>query len=179
MGKNVCVALCVLALSITSLAACQTEERTDSADKSGEQSASAVRGQAAAHEASGDIIETTASRDELPSFLDDVDPLIADVYEVAAKNDNIVKHMACYCGCGDSVGHKSNLDCFISEIKETGEVEWNSHAITCMNCLEIAAESVSLTQKGKSLSDVRAHIDDKYREGYAEPTPTPLPDDSN
>jgi hypothetical protein len=127
---------------------------------------------------SGDQIEETRGIAQLPSFLNNVDSSIQEVYKLAAENDHVIANMACYCGCGDSVGHKSNRDCFIKEKKADGSIIWNSHAITCLNCQEIAAESIYLKKNtNKSLLEIRKIIDNKYKEGFAEPTPTPMPVD--
>jgi hypothetical protein len=123
----------------------------------------------------GDIRETTASVTVLPSFLDNVDSSIKQVYTAVGENYQVVENMACYCGCGQSVGHKSNRDCFIKEVKANGQITWDSHATTCLNCLQIAAESIAMKKEGKSLLEIRKYIDNKYKEGYAKPTPTPMP----
>ena len=70
-----------------------------------------------------------------------------DIYTVAGQNAELLDWIPCYCGCGESVGHKNNKNCFIREIKKNGEVVWDSHATTCVNCLEIAVESASMKQK--------------------------------
>ena len=79
----------------------------------------------------------------------------------------------CYCGCGESVGHKTIKIALFVKLKN-GEVVWDSHATTCVNCLEIAVESASMKQKGKSTLEIRNYIDNKYKEGYGKPTPTPM-----
>ncbi|WP_369900993.1 PCYCGC motif-containing (lipo)protein [Bacillus manliponensis] len=127
------------------------------------------------HVQQGDISETTSGIDVLPSFLAEVDPQIQDIYTIAGQHAELLESMPCYCGCGESVGHKSNKNCFIREIKETGEVVWDSHAVTCVNCLEIALESAKMKRDGKTDIAIRNNIDEKYREGYAKPTPTPKP----
>ncbi|TCS96470.1 uncharacterized protein with PCYCGC motif [Hazenella coriacea] len=123
----------------------------------------------------GDLQEETPNLSQLPTFLQQVDPQIVRVYQLAAKYPDVIQHMPCYCGCGQSVGHKSNQMCFMKEIKEDGKVVWDSHAITCYNCQQIAVESIALKEQGKSLKEIRHFIDEKYKEGYAEPTPTPMP----
>ncbi|OZI10668.1 hypothetical protein CEW92_15765 [Bacillaceae bacterium SAS-127] len=122
----------------------------------------------------GDLQEETASVDEMPNFLQDKDDQMKTIYLAAAKNPEVLESMPCYCGCGDSAGHKSNLNCFVADIKEE-KVVWDDHGTRCGVCLEIAAESVLMHKEGKSLKDIRDYIDDKYNEGYAEPTPTPMP----
>ena len=84
--------------------------------------------------------------------------------------------MPCYCGCGESAGHKSNLNCFIQEKREDGSIVWDDHGTRCLVCLEIAVQSAQLHKEGKSLKEIRQFIDDTYKEGYAKPTPTDMPE---
>nr|WP_269082504.1 PCYCGC motif-containing (lipo)protein [Aneurinibacillus tyrosinisolvens] len=125
--------------------------------------------------AGGDTLETTSGPKELPTFLKNLDPQIAQIYELAAYNHDTMDHIACYCGCGESVGHRSNRECFINEVKPDGKIVWNSHGTTCANCMNIAVESIQMKQQGKSILEIRKYIDNKYKEGYAKPTPTPMP----
>ncbi|WP_020062483.1 PCYCGC motif-containing (lipo)protein [Bacillus sp. 123MFChir2] len=122
-----------------------------------------------------DIAETTKGIDTLPSFLSEQDAQIKKIYAVAGQHAELLQWIPCYCGCGESVGHKSNKNCFIREIKKDGQVVWDSHATTCVNCLEIVLEAARLQDKGKSPLEIRKYIDNKYKEGYAKPTPTPMP----
>ena len=83
--------------------------------------------------------------------------------------------MPCYCGCGDAAGHESNLNCFIAEVREDGSILWDDHGTRCQVCVDIAVESVKLYQDGKTIKEIRHIIDEKYKEGYAKPTPTKMP----
>lgn len=103
----------------------------------------------ASHTQQADIQEKTKGVNTLPTFLDKLDPQMKDIYTVAGQNAELLDWIPCYCGCGESVGHKNNKNCFIREIKKNGEVVWDSHATTCVNCLEIAVESASMKQKEK------------------------------
>lgn len=123
----------------------------------------------------GDLQEVTASVDILPTFLDDKPEDLRLIYQVAGTATDIIEWMPCYCGCGESAGHGSNMNCFIDEIREDGSVVWDDHGTRCQVCLEIAIQSVQKTQEGKSLKEIRDFIDETYREGYAEPTATPMP----
>ncbi|SDG76641.1 Protein of unknown function with PCYCGC motif-containing protein [Aneurinibacillus thermoaerophilus] len=164
--KKLLFAACAFMLLTGALTGCSSKE--EQPDQGGH----------AAHQQQlpgGDILETTAGPDQLPSFLKDFDPQVAKVYQAVGHNYKVVENIACYCGCGESVGHKSNRDCFIHEVKPDGKIVWNSHGTTCVNCLHIAAESIMMKQEGKSLLDIRKYIDNKYKEGFAKPTPTPLP----
>lgn len=123
----------------------------------------------------GDLQEVTASAAELPAFLDDKPAEMRLVYQVAGTATDILDYMPCYCGCGDSAGHESNTNCFIDEVREDGSVVWDDHGTRCQVCLEIAVQSVKMTQEGKTLTEVRNFIDETYKEGYAEPTDTKMP----
>ncbi|AKM18774.1 Uncharacterised protein [[Flavobacterium] thermophilum] len=122
--------------------------------------------------ATGDIRETTKSIEHLPNFLSAFEEEMAVLYQQAAEHRELLENIPCYCGCGQSAGHKNNYDCFVYENKQDGSVVWDDHATKCGVCLEIAAESIAAYEDGKSVKDIRRMIDEKYKEGYAEPTPT-------
>ncbi|MFT4414111.1 PCYCGC motif-containing (lipo)protein [Fredinandcohnia humi] len=121
----------------------------------------------------GDIREES-SIDELPSFLDSKPDEMVTIYKAAAAHEDLLKNIPCYCGCADSVGHKDSYDCFVHERKEK-TIVWDDHGTKCGVCMEIAATSILEYQNGKSITEIRNLIDETYKEGYAEPTPTPLP----
>jgi len=123
----------------------------------------------------GDLQETTASVSELPSFLEQQPEIVAQIYQIAAAHADLLASIPCYCGCGDSAGHRHNMNCFIHEIKDDGAVVWDDHGTRCNVCLEIAVKSAEMKQQGKSTRDIRETIDDMYKKGYAKPTPTPMP----
>lgn len=127
------------------------------------------------HLANGDIQETTSSTDVLPKFLEKQPENMQLIYQAAAKANDVLKWMPCYCGCGDSAGHRNNFNCFVQEIKENGEVVWDDHGTRCAACLETAVASINMVQEGKSLTEIRQVIDEAYKEGYSTPTDTPMP----
>jgi len=123
----------------------------------------------------GDIQETTASIRELPTFLDGLHDNIGQVYALAGEHAALLDSMPCYCGCGGSAGHRSNKNCFISTIEEDGAVVWDDHGTRCAVCMEIVVLSAKMKEEGKSDIEIRQFIDETYQEGYAPPTPTPMP----
>ncbi|PWV95188.1 uncharacterized protein with PCYCGC motif [Paenibacillus cellulosilyticus] len=125
--------------------------------------------------ANGDIQETTASLDVLPSFLDGLPEKIVLAYQAAAITRDTLAWIPCYCGCGGSAGHESNLNCFIAEVHEDGSVVWDSHGTGCDVCVDTVLQTVQMKQEGKTVKEIRAAIDDAYRVGYAKPTATPMP----
>lgn len=122
---------------------------------------------------SGDLQELTAI-DELPTFLQSQPEEIAAVYEIVFNYADDLQWIPCYCGCGESAGHRSSLNCFIAEINED-TILWDDHGTRCLVCLETALESAKRSYDGQAIEDIRKYIDEKYKEGYAEPTPTAMP----
>ncbi|KML01532.1 hypothetical protein VL06_19410 [Rossellomorea marisflavi] len=121
-----------------------------------------------------DIQEETSSPEILPSFLDGKEDTMKTIYAASAQHQELLEYIPCYCGCGDSAGHKSNFNCFVQQ-KNGEKTTWDDHGTRCGVCLEIAAESIVEYNKGKSIKEIRKTIDEKYNEGYAKPTPTPMP----
>jgi outer membrane murein-binding lipoprotein Lpp len=127
------------------------------------------------HTDSGDLQEWTASLEKLPSFLDTASATLQTAYRTAATVTDILPYIPCYCGCGESAGHKSNLNCFIAEIKADGSVLWDDHGTRCSVCVEIAVTAAAMKATGIENERIRAFIDDTYKEGYAKPTLTEYP----
>jgi hypothetical protein len=127
------------------------------------------------HAPNGDLREITVSAEKLPSFLDTQQNAVQVAYQVAGTLSDTLQWIPCYCGCGDSAGHKSNLNCFINEVREDGSVEWDDHGTRCGVCVQIAMISAQMKQDGKTNLEIRNYIDTKYGSGYANPTDTPMP----
>lgn len=56
-------------------------------------------------------------------------PAAAEAYAIAAEHPDLLREMPCFCGC-QGMGHRSNLDCFVSRWSITGQPVWNSHGFT-------------------------------------------------
>lgn len=125
--------------------------------------------------ANGDTREETASYAELPAFLNDRTEQVRLAYEAAAALRDTLQWIPCYCGCGESAGHRSNADCFIHEAREDGTVVWDDHGTRCGVCVSIALQSAQLKSEGRSDAEIRKFIDATYAKGFADPTDTPLP----
>jgi len=125
------------------------------------------------HEVVNDIREETAGIEVLPTFLNEKTEDMQTIYQAAAGHKELLENMPCYCGCGEKANHTSNYDCFVNENKENGAIVWDDHGTKCGVCLEIAAQSIVDYQEGKTIKEIRTKIDNMYKEGYAEPTPTP------
>ncbi|MFC5402112.1 PCYCGC motif-containing (lipo)protein [Cohnella soli] len=127
------------------------------------------------HAANGDLRELTSSSRTLPDFLNTQSSIVQVAYQAAATLGDTLRWIPCYCGCGESAGHQSNMNCFIHEIREDGSIEWDDHGTRCNVCVEIALTTAQLKEQGKSDLEIRQAIDGKYSKGYAKATDTPMP----
>lgn len=51
----------------------------------------------------------------------------AEAYQFAVDNQDVLKYIPCYCGCGQLDGHTSNLDCFIAS-GSGSDIVFDKHA---------------------------------------------------
>jgi hypothetical protein len=70
---------------------------------------------------------TLAPESSLPEFVSSAPPQVKEAYRFAIANPEVLKAFPCYCGCG-SMGHQSNLDCYIEEIQPDGSIQFDNHA---------------------------------------------------
>ena len=69
-----------------------------------------------------------APESALPDFVRDAPPQVKEAYRFAIANPDILSAFPCYCGCG-AMGHESNRDCYIKEIRADGSIEFENHAL--------------------------------------------------
>lgn len=170
--KKVVKPMIALVLLASVVSACAPKTSSPAETNAGEHAGHTEHGHVTPQ---GDIQEKTASADVLPRFLDKQPDDVRLVYEAAGKAAELLKWMPCYCGCGESAGHASSLNCFIKEMQADGAVVWDDHGTRCGVCLQIAVKSIKMKQDGKTLKEVRQTIDQTYKQGFAKPTPTPMP----
>ena len=109
----------------------------------------------------------------LPDFVQAAPDSVQEAYLFAVAHPDTLAHQPCYCGCG-SMGHESNLGCFISDIAEDGTITFESHATGCGICVDIAQDTMRMTADGKSPLEIRQFIDARYSK-FGQATPTPIP----
>jgi hypothetical protein len=100
--------------------------------------------------------------------------VVRAAYDFAARHPEVLNYIPCFCGC-ESRGHRGNTDCFVGSRDSNGRViEWETHALGCEICLDVATESMQMHNSGASTSAIRAAIDKKYAE-YHSRMQTPMP----
>ncbi len=86
---------------------------------------------------------------------------VREAYQYAIANADVLKQIPCYCGCG-SMGHKSNLDCYVKELKPDGNAVLETHALGCSLCVDITQDVMQQVGQGKPVTDIRATIVSTY-----------------
>ena len=71
----------------------------------------------------GDAAEGVA----LPAHIRSAPSPVREAYTYAVEHPEVLQYMPCYCGCGMSAGHTSNLDCFIKERRPDGTIVFDDH----------------------------------------------------
>lgn len=109
----------------------------------------------------------------LPDWARDAPPRVREAYLYAASNPEELSKYPCYCGCV-SMGHTSNLSCYIQDIAPDGTITFDNHANGCGLCVDITQDVKRLKAQGQSSPEVRAYIDAQYSP-FGPGTDTPLP----
>ncbi len=64
---------------------------------------------------------------QLPPEIARAPAQVREAYQFAIANQDYLANFPCYCGCG-AVGHMSNLDCYIREVRPDGTIVFDDHA---------------------------------------------------
>jgi len=65
-------------------------------------------------------------RNSWPPQFRQASPEAQQAYRFAVAHPEVLQYMPCYCGCG-SIGHTSNKDCYIREVRPGGAVVLDPH----------------------------------------------------
>lgn len=98
-----------------------------------------------------------ASPNMLPMQMQNAPTRVREAYQFAVANPDALKNVPCYCGCG-AIGHTSNYACYVKQTNADGTVVFDTHALGCSVCVDIAQDVMRLTREGKSPGDIRAAI---------------------
>ena len=111
---------------------------------------------------------STASQDlkmapmsDMPAEVQKAAVSVQEAYQFAVANPDALKNVPCYCGCG-AAGHTSNYSCYVKEVKASGEVVFDQHALGCSICVDIAQDVMKMTRDGKAPEEIRTAIDQTY-----------------
>lgn len=102
-----------------------------------------------------------APMSDMPVEVQSAATSVQEAYQFAVANPEALKNVPCYCGCG-AAGHTSNYSCYVKEVKPSGEVVFDQHALGCSICVDIAQDVMKMTRAGKPSQEIRAAIDQTY-----------------
>jgi hypothetical protein len=98
---------------------------------------------------------------QMPAVVQQAPVTVQQAYQFAVANPDLMKHVACYCGCG-KIGHKSNYDCYVSGVDTAGKVTFDQHALGCSICVDITQDAMRQLRQGKSVADISHTIDTTF-----------------
>jgi hypothetical protein len=101
-----------------------------------------------------------ADLDGMPLEVRQAPVAVQQAYQFAIANAEILSQIPCYCGCG-AMGHGSNLDCFASRVA-ADSVRFDSHALGCSICVDIAQDVMRLMRQGKDLDSIKVFVSARY-----------------
>jgi hypothetical protein len=102
-----------------------------------------------------------APLNQMPLEIQHAPASVRQAYQFAVANPESTSGLPCYCGCGP-IGHTANYACYVSDVKESGEVIYDGHALGCSICIDITLDAMRLLYQGKTLQEVRLYVDDTY-----------------
>jgi hypothetical protein len=65
-----------------------------------------------------------------PAFVTKTGPEVKQLYEFQVTRGELMRWMPCFCGCGQSAGHRNNRDCYVQAVNPDGSVVFDAMAPT-------------------------------------------------
>lgn len=82
---------------------------------------------------------------------------LAAQYRFVESNQQVFEHIPCYCGCGQTLGHRNLRDCFVWSAGV-----YDAHASDCGVCQAETIDVQTMLGKGMDVQAVRAEIRGRY-----------------
>jgi hypothetical protein len=103
--------------------------------------------------------------------------VVTAAFQFAAEHPEVASYVPCFCGCGKTMSHKGNTDCFVRSRAQNGDViEWEPHGIECAVCIDVATRSRQMHASGASVTQIRATVEKEFLPTAPTlMTPTPKP----
>lgn len=120
-----------------------------------------VAGHARLRSASGDHDLKMAPMAMMPTEVQNAAAVTQQAYQFAVANPEVLQQLPCYCGCG-GMGHTSNYSCFVEGVDPKGVVAFDSHALGCSICVDIALDAMRLKRRGEGPERIAAYIQKTY-----------------
>lgn len=82
-------------------------------------------GYQAADEPNGDLAKVV-----WPDFVTQAGPEVQQLYAFQVTHGDLMRYIPCFCGCGQSDGHRNNRDCYVAAVNADGSVVFDAMAPT-------------------------------------------------
>ncbi len=129
------------------------------------------------------IVATTGSggwlyarEPETPWYVTDGPEEVRLSYAFAVEQPEALRHIPCYCGCGEHDGHLSVLDCYVAGRDLFGRPSYDSHGVACPICTAVVGQVRAHLKAGKTIERARVEIDRFFSPYANHATDTPPPD---
>ncbi|MBE2198201.1 MAG: hypothetical protein IAE79_06285 [Anaerolinea sp.] len=106
---------------------------------------------------------------DMPEMVHHAPVRVQQAYQFAVANPETLQQIPCYCGCG-SMGHTSDYACFVADEAADGTLTFETHALGCSICVDIAHDTMRLLDKGQPVDEIFRYIDQTYSR-FGPPTP--------
>jgi hypothetical protein len=107
----------------------------------------------------------------LPADIRGAPAEVSEAYSFAIANQEILRYIPCYCGCGEE-GHTSNASCYLKDSSKPGNLVFDRMSLNWEICINITRDVMRTRDEGKPLKEIRTYIELKYSR-YGPPTPPP------
>jgi len=102
-----------------------------------------------------------SSIDNLPDEIKNSAEKVKSSYSFAVANPEVLKRLPCYCGCS-AMGHRSLYACYVSSVEPGGKINFDTHALGCSICVDIAQDGMRMLNEGKTVDQIKAYVDQTY-----------------
>jgi hypothetical protein len=109
----------------------------------------------------GHIGHNMADISTMPEDVKNAPATVQGAYSFAVGNPGILKRLPCYCGC-NAMGHSSLYACYVESVEPSGKINFDTHALGCQICVDIAQDGMRLTNEGQSVEQIKAYVDETY-----------------
>lgn len=111
----------------------------------------------------GDIMETTKSIRDVPSYLtNDNDKDTKNIYVQVYNYKEVLKQIPPY----DGSSYQNVYETFFYKENTDGSLMWNNHALKNGVALAVGGYASALAKSGKSLTEIQKEIEKKYKGVY-------------
>lgn len=98
----------------------------------------------------------------MPAVVHHAGPATAAAYRAALEHPDVLASVPCTCGCAESLGHRSNLECYVSAVHPDGSVTFSTHGLDCAVCQAITRDALAGAAKGLTGPQLRSLILERY-----------------